>query len=205
MGKSKAAESIRNRVKELVFVKAGELAPDPRNYRRHPRAQVDALRGVLAEIGYADALLARRTPEGLCLIDGHLRASLDPAQSVPVLVLDLDEAEAGKLLLTLDPLAAMAQADSDALVKLLDEARFEDKAVNDMLEALANLEHKPMPDWSDMGTANQDTIDQREQELERAFAEKVKARALEMVALICPECGKEFGIRRGDIDKESLV
>jgi len=39
----------------------------------------------------------------------------------------------------------------------------------------------------------------------RAFAEKVKARALEMVALICPECGKEFGIRRGDIDKESLV
>ena len=37
-------------------------------------APAEAVRGVLAEIGYADALLARELPDGsLQLIDGHLR------------------------------------------------------------------------------------------------------------------------------------
>ena len=53
------------------------------------------------------------------LIDGHLRADLDPNQMLPVLVTDLDEAEAGKVLATLDPLSAMANVDSDALARLI--------------------------------------------------------------------------------------
>ena len=56
------------------------------------------------------------------LIDGHLRADLDPDQILPVLVTDLDEAEAGKVLATLDPLAAMADVDSDALARLIADA-----------------------------------------------------------------------------------
>lgn len=52
------------------------------------------------------ALLAREGPDGgLLLIDGHLRAEVTPDTEVPVLVLDVDEAEAGRLLATLDPLA----------------------------------------------------------------------------------------------------
>ena len=39
------------------------------------------------------------------LIDGHLRAETAPDMMVPVLVLDVTEEEADKLLLTLDPLA----------------------------------------------------------------------------------------------------
>ena len=34
--------------------------------------------GLLAEIGYADVLIARDTPDGLVLIDGHLRAETTP-------------------------------------------------------------------------------------------------------------------------------
>ena len=64
---------------------------------------------MLAEVGYADALLARELADGsLMLIDGHLRAETTPDAVVPVLVLDVDEAEADKILLTHDPLAAMA-------------------------------------------------------------------------------------------------
>ena len=86
---------IRDRIKELRRVKATELRPNPANWRTHPVAQQDALRGVLAEIGYADALLARETDDGeLVLIDGHLRAETTPDVMVPVLVLDVDEAEA---------------------------------------------------------------------------------------------------------------
>jgi len=54
---------IRDRIKELRRVPASELLPNPKNWRTHPVAQQDALRGVLAEVGYADALIARETPE----------------------------------------------------------------------------------------------------------------------------------------------
>ena len=77
---------IRDRVKELRRVKASELLPNPKNWRVHPPAQADAMRGVLAEIGYADALLVRETSDGLMLIDGHLRAEVTPDMEVPVLV-----------------------------------------------------------------------------------------------------------------------
>ncbi len=87
--------NVRDRIKELRRVPAGKLRPNAKNWRKHPQAQQDALRGVLAEIGYADALLARELPDGsLELIDGHLRAETTPDMEVPVLVVDLDEKEA---------------------------------------------------------------------------------------------------------------
>ena len=93
------------------MVPATDLLPNPKNWRRHPKAQQDALRGVLAEIGFADALLARETDRGLMLIDGHLRAETAPDQDVPVLILDVTAVEADKLLATLDPLAGLAEWD----------------------------------------------------------------------------------------------
>lgn len=129
---------IKDRVKELRRVKASQLLPNPRNWRTHPKAQADALRGVLAELGYADALLARETPAGLMLIDGHLRAETTPDAVVPVLVLDLDDAEADKLLATLDPLAAMATADAAKLDALLHDVRTGSAAVEEMLADLAS-------------------------------------------------------------------
>ena len=85
----------------------------------------------------ADALLARELPNGrLQLIDGHLRAETMRDDEVPVLILDLDEAEADKLLLTLDPLAAMASADTDRLDELLDSVRTDDPAIQALLDDL---------------------------------------------------------------------
>jgi len=110
---SNGASTIRDRIRELRRVRAADLLPNPKNWRRHPKAQANALRDLLAEIGYADALLAREVADGrLMLIDGHLRAETTPDLDVPVLILDLDEAEADKLLLTLDPLASLAESDS---------------------------------------------------------------------------------------------
>ena len=65
---------IRDRIRELKRVPARELLPHPKNWRTHPKRQQEALRGILAEIGYADALLARETAEGLQLSEGHRRA-----------------------------------------------------------------------------------------------------------------------------------
>jgi hypothetical protein len=113
---------IRDRIKELRRVRASQLRPSPSNWRTHPQAQQDALQGILAEIGYADALLARELEDGtLELIDGHLRAETTPDMEVPVLVLDVTEAEAKKILATLDPLAAMAEVSAEKLDALLQE------------------------------------------------------------------------------------
>ena len=129
---------IRDRIKELRRVPASELLPNPKNWRTHPIAQQDALRGVLAEVGYADALIARETPEGLMLVDGHLRAETTPDADVPVLVLDINEAEADLMLATLDPLAAMAGRDEERLSELLSTVTSDNATVNALLQTLAN-------------------------------------------------------------------
>ena len=43
------------------------------NWRKHPEAQVNAVRGMLQRIGWADACIVRELPDGgYQLIDGHL-------------------------------------------------------------------------------------------------------------------------------------
>lgn len=132
---------IRDRVKELRKVKASDLIPNPKNWRTHPTKQKDALKGVLSEIGYADALLARELPDGsLMLLDGHLRAETTPDQEVPVLVLDLTEEEGDKLLATLDPLASLAEQDDEKLAELLEGISTDNEALQEMLDELAGEE-----------------------------------------------------------------
>jgi len=125
---------IRDRISELCRVPAKDLLDNPKNWRRHPKAQTEALRGLLAEVGYADALLARELPDGrLMLVDGHLRKDTTPEAIVPVLVLDVSAEEADKILLTLDPLAAMAESDADRIKALLQTVRTESSAVESLL------------------------------------------------------------------------
>jgi len=129
---------VRDRISEFRRVPARDLLPHPKNWRTHPEAQRAALRAVLAEVGYADALVARKLPDGrLQLIDGHLRAETTPDQEVPVLVLDVTEEEAEKLLVSLDPLAAMAGRDETILRELLAGVKTESAALQTLLNELA--------------------------------------------------------------------
>lgn len=106
----------RDRIKRHVRVRAGDLVPHEANPRRHPAFQRRALEALYDQVGDARSLLAFELPDGrLKLIDGHLRASLDPDREVTVEVLDVTEAEARVLLLSLDPLAALAENDAAAL------------------------------------------------------------------------------------------
>ena len=129
---------IRDRIKELRRVKASELHPNPRNWRTHPKQQLDAIRGILAEVGFAGAELARELPDGsLQLIDGHARAEIAGDAEVPVLVLDVTESEADKILATYDPIGAMAEADAVRLEELLRDVQTGNEALADMLAELA--------------------------------------------------------------------
>ena len=56
---AKTKIQIRDRIVELRRVRAGDLKAHAKNWRRHPERQQKAMRAVLKEIGFADALLAR--------------------------------------------------------------------------------------------------------------------------------------------------
>tara|TARA_R110002020_G_scaffold5103_6_gene21644 strand:- start:1980 stop:2567 length:588 start_codon:yes stop_codon:yes gene_type:complete len=127
----------KDRIKELKRVRASELIPNPKNWRTHPQEQQEAVRGILEEVGYSDALLARETVDGLMLIDGHLRAELTPTDLVPVLVLDVTEAEADKLLATIDPLSAMAGVDDYALTDLISGISMESEQLRNLLKDMS--------------------------------------------------------------------
>ena len=140
----------RDRIVELVRVPASELLPNPKNWRTHPTAQADALKGVLAEVGIADAVIARRLEDGqLMLLDGHLRAETLGDQRVPVLVLDVDEAEGDKILATLDPLAALAETNAANLDALLRNVDTGNEALSQMLADLAEDGGVTPPDEED--------------------------------------------------------
>lgn len=110
----KAARPLR-----LEYVQASTLKGNPRNWRRHPETQLDALRSVLKdpEVGWAGAMLFNeRTGR---LVDGHGRLKVvPPKEFVPVLVGSWTDAAEAKILLTLDPLAALAEASAEALSSL---------------------------------------------------------------------------------------
>lgn len=173
MAKSKAA-GFRDRIKELRRVPASSLLPNPKNWRTHPQAQQDALRGILSEIGIADAVLARELPDGsLMLIDGHLRAETVADAMVPVLILDVTESEADKILATLDPLAAMAGKDAEQLASLL--GALQDQ--NDKLAAMVWPDYIIDPllsaDWTPPEPGEMPTKEQKsEQDVLRLTAEQ---------------------------------
>ena len=65
--------AIRDRLKELRRVRASDLIPDKRNWRKHPKHQSEAPQGVLAATAYAEALPVRETPAGLGVGARHVR------------------------------------------------------------------------------------------------------------------------------------
>src|SRR5438477_12928596 len=115
--------SIRNRIQAHRRVRAGDLVPHELNYRLHPDGQRAALEGLYHTVGFARNLLAYELPDGrLKLIDGHLRRDLDPDLEVEVEVLDVTEEEARALLLSIDPLTALAQTQEQLHRRLLELA-----------------------------------------------------------------------------------
>src|SRR5216117_357112 len=100
---------------------AGLVVPHELNFRLHPGVQRSAIQALYQEVGFARSLLAYELPDGrLKLIDGHLRRDLDPNMEVEVEILDVNEEEARTLLLSIDPLAALAETQQQLHDRLME-------------------------------------------------------------------------------------
>ena len=134
--------ATKDRIKSLRRVRAGDLRPNPKNWRLHSREQQDALQGILSEVGWADAVLARETADGLEIVDGHLRAEISPDEKIPVLILDIDEVEADKILATHDSIGAMATADVEKLADLVEGIEIGSVAIVAMLDGMTKSDNQ---------------------------------------------------------------
>jgi DNA modification methylase len=119
------ARKWRNRIVGHGEEDPEQLLANPRNWRIHPKAQQDALRGVLSTVGWVqDVIVNQRTG---FVVDGHARVAMaiSAGERVPVVYVDLSEAEEALILATFDPISSMAAKDSeifDDLVKGMDES-----------------------------------------------------------------------------------
>ncbi len=128
----------KNRIIETAEMKVSDLKANPKNWRKHPTAQQNALAGVLDEVGWVTQVIwNRRTGH---LIDGHLRVELAAKRkekTVPVNVVDLSEEEEAMILATFDPISAMAEADKQMLAGLMESIATENEQVSALLNSIA--------------------------------------------------------------------
>jgi hypothetical protein len=131
------------------------LTPHPKNWRKHPQAQRDALAAVLSEVGWVEDIVVNQNTG--FIVNGHARVALatqNGESTVPVKYVDLTVAEEEKVLVTLDPLSAMAESEHTALEDLLALVKTDDEALTGMLEALAaETSEGWRGDWDDVENA----------------------------------------------------
>lgn len=131
----------RDRVVGLEHRSPADLVAHPDNWRRHPASQREALRASLDGVGWVTGvILNQRTGR---IVDGHARVeeALAAGQtSVPVLVVDLSEAEEKAVLATLDPIGEMANGNDEALAKLMASIESDDDALLKLLALMGAKE-----------------------------------------------------------------
>lgn len=140
----------RSRIVGHAEVVPSDLVPNPENWRSHPQDQRDALGGALEEVGWVTEVIVNQSTGHL--VDGHLRLDLALSRGepfVPVTYVDLTMEEERLVLATLDPLAAMADAEVIPLEQLLAQLDPHNAALRDMLTNLGDQYDHTRPGLTD--------------------------------------------------------
>ena len=116
---------------------ADQFQANPRNPRRHPQRQRDAVHDSLERVGWiAPVIENRRTGN---LLDGHERVwqALATNSEVPYVLVDVAEADEAFVLATFDPIGALAEIDAAAFADVLRDVDTGSAAIQEMLAAMA--------------------------------------------------------------------
>jgi hypothetical protein len=136
MSKHKAAP-WGNRIVGEGTMAAGQFLANPSNWRTHGIEQDAQLSSILNDVGFvAPVIVNKRTNAEWgkdrnieTLVDGHLRvkAALSRGDDTPVpyIYVDLSPEEERRVLLTFDPIGAMAGKDDELMKSLMTEVAVE--------------------------------------------------------------------------------
>lgn len=173
------------------------LTGNPRNWRTHPRPQLDALAGVLSEVGWVQDVLVNRTTGHV--VDGHARIQLALTRkepTVPVVYVELSADEEAKVLATLDPLGAMAGADPERLAALVREVTADDAALRGVVQALADEHGLDLGGGGAPPEAPEPEIDRAEELREKWGTAPGQLWAIGRHRLLCGDCRSSEDVRR---------
>ena len=137
---SNIAPAWDNRITDYdPAVPLDQLLAHPMNPKIHPRAQTDALKGILGEVGWLTGVIVNRTSNRV--LDGHdrIKAAMEAGQATaPVFYVSVPEAQEPYILATFDPVGSLAATDSTILDDLLGDVQTGDSAVQSLLDGLKN-------------------------------------------------------------------
>lgn len=139
LAKSKTLAPWANRIVGEGSEAPDQLLANPFNWRRHPQEQQQALEGMLNEVGWVQRVMVNRLTGHI--VDGHLRvetAIRREEKEVPVIYVELSEAEEKLVLAALDPIGGMAFADQSLLDELLRQIDAQDEGLKDLLQSLGD-------------------------------------------------------------------
>jgi len=129
---------VKDRIIGMEKIHSSDLLDHPMNFRKHTSQQKAAFKGILDEVGKADALVVYQSErEGgkYVVIDGHMRKN-DFSGEWACIVTDLTDEEADKFLQVHDPVSAMAHTDMEMLDRLREQVEFDDASVRVMLDGI---------------------------------------------------------------------
>jgi len=132
-------ESWRNRIVGSDLVDPKTLSTNPYNWRGYLKKQQETLQAAIREIGYLRSVTVNKRTGNI--IDGHLRVGLAifaGQDTIPVEYVDLDEAEEREAIATFDPIAALTDAEPEALDRLLREIASDEPQIQQLLSDLAS-------------------------------------------------------------------
>ena len=180
----------KNRIVGYGEAPPDQLLANPKNYRRHPNLQREALRGSLDEIGVIAPCVVNQTTGNL--VDGHARVEeylTAGLPTVPIIYVELSEEEEALALLALDPIGAMAVSDNRALRALLDEVDADSSGLTDLLADLRRQSEAYQPDYDPSiggGEVTQADVDAAAARLGE------HGEGAEHERVLCPHCGGSF-------------
>jgi hypothetical protein len=149
----------KNRIVGYTLEVPEDLLANPANARRHPPAQRDALRGSLDELGWVAPVIVNDVTGMVC--DGHARieeAITEGAPVIPVLHIEVSEAEERLFLAVFDPISALAKFDQERLDDLIASIATDNTALNDLLASLSGEDVDGAPIGSTPKPAEQKTL-----------------------------------------------
>lgn len=149
----------KNRIVRHGERPASEFVLNDKNWRTHNGLQRKAMNGVLAEVGWVQAVLVNANSGRV--IDGHMRIEealrKGAETSVPFVEVDLSDDEERKILAVFDPIGALAGEDAERFQDLVESISSESADLNEFLTHLT--EHLQVPEFREYDESVESTVE----------------------------------------------
>ncbi len=159
---SEALEKFRSKIVGYADEDPEQLLANPANWRVHPDEQRRVLEAALGDVGWIAPVIVNRLTGHV--VDGHLRVDValkHNLSTIPVVYVELTEAEEAEALATLDTISAQAGTDKDKLRELAAGLTDASSPVRELLERVSGLSNalKPAPEETELVEASGEVLD----------------------------------------------